>query len=251
MQKLNPKYRMNLTSNICYKQCLPLIIFAVAMGFLEAIVVVYIRELYYPDGFQFPLNVLPSWLIAVEITREITTLLMLGAVSWISGRTFLKRLSAFLFLFGIWDIFYYIALKIFLNWPESLLTWDILFLIPITWTGPVLAPVICSVLMIIIALLFNYLEQQKNLKKIKTTELLFLIAGACIIYFTFTYDIGMLILKGNFLPDFFYLAENPEFNKILTSWEPSHFNWEIFFIGIAVISIGCIITVRRVLKDYK
>jgi len=240
---------MKLAKNICIKHCFSLIIFAVAMGFLEAIVVVYIRELYYPDGFQFPLQVLPSWLIVVEIIREITTLLMLGSVSWISGKTFLRRLSTFLFIFGIWDIFYYVALKIFLNWPESLLTWDILFLIPITWAGPVLAPVICSVVMIIIALLFNYLQQQKNLKKIKTTELLFLIAGACIIYFTFTYDIGMLILKGNFLPDFFSLAENPEFNKVLTSWKPIRFNWEIFFVGIAVITIGCIRTVRRVLKD--
>ena len=51
-------------------------------------------------------------------------------------------------IFGIWDIFYYIFLKIFLDWPESYLTWDILFLIPLPWVGPVLAPVLVSLSLI-------------------------------------------------------------------------------------------------------
>ena len=45
---------MNLVRFIRSNNYFPLIIFAVSMGFLEAIVVVYIRELYYPDGFRFP-----------------------------------------------------------------------------------------------------------------------------------------------------------------------------------------------------
>ena len=32
---------------------LPLTLFAVAFGYLEATVVVYLRQIYYPDGFQF------------------------------------------------------------------------------------------------------------------------------------------------------------------------------------------------------
>ncbi len=110
------------------------------MGFLEAIVVVYVRELYYPDGFNFPLKPMPGWLIAVELVRELCTLLMLGGCGLDFRQEYLfQRLAVFLFIFGVWDIFYYIGLKIFLNWPESLFTWDILFLIPITWIGPVLA----------------------------------------------------------------------------------------------------------------
>lgn len=116
---------------------------------------VYLRELYYPGGFKFPLELLPPWLMVIEITREFSTLLMLFSVAWISGRNFLQQLSVFLFLFGIWDIFYYVALKIFLDWPGSFLTWDLLFLIPITWLGPVLAPVICSVVMILTAFIFS------------------------------------------------------------------------------------------------
>jgi hypothetical protein len=224
---------------------LPLIIFSAAMGFLEAIVVVYIRELYYPNGFQFPLKALPSWIILVELIREISTLLMLGAVAWISGRTFLKRLSVFLLIFGIWDIIYYVALNILLGWPESLLTWDILFLIPVTWVGPVLAPVLCSILMIVMALVFDYLQLLKNITKLQTKELLLLLTGAAVIYYTFTVDFSMIILKGSFLPIFFSLAENPDFIEITTSWEPIQFKWIVFFIGITVICVGFLLIVRR------
>lgn len=225
---------------------IPLFIFATAMGLLEAIVVVYIREIYYPTGFQFPLQELPPRIIFIEWIREISTLLMLGTVAWISGKIFLKRLSVFLFIFGIWDIIYYIGLKIFLNWPESLITWDILFLIPITWVGPVLAPVLCSLLMIITALLFDFLQSKNNLKKLEIKELLFLLAGAETIYFTYTVDFGMILLKGHFLKDFSSLPDNPEFLKILTTWEPQRFNWEIFALGIVIICTGLSLVFKRV-----
>ncbi len=92
---------MNLIRFIRNNNYFPLVIFAVSMGFLEAIVVVYVRELYYPSGFQFPLKELPPRIIVIEWIREISTLLMLGSVAWISGKIFLKRLSVFLFIFGI------------------------------------------------------------------------------------------------------------------------------------------------------
>lgn len=239
---------MKLPATNTSRNYTPLVIFAVAMGFLEAIVVVYIRELYYPEGFQFPLKALPEWLIVVELVRELTTLLMLSAVAWISGKLFLNRLSAFLFLFGIWDIFYYIALYIFLGWPESLLTWDILFLIPITWVGPVLAPVICSVLMIIMAIVFDYLHIKKNLTNLQTIELILIFAGAAVIYFTFTVDFGIILFKGNFLSQLSTLAENHDFLKILTSWKPTRFNWEIFAVGLIIICIGFYLIIRRGLR---
>ena len=31
-------------------------IFAIAMGFLEAVIVIYLRKIYYPLGFNFPLK---------------------------------------------------------------------------------------------------------------------------------------------------------------------------------------------------
>ena len=87
-----------------------LAVFAVAMGFLEGIVVIYLRELYYPQGFDFPLKLMPPELVSIEWIREITTLIMLAAVGIIAGKNNLQRLMYFLFAFGVWDIFYYVAL---------------------------------------------------------------------------------------------------------------------------------------------
>ncbi|MBN1984884.1 MAG: hypothetical protein JW761_01205 [Prolixibacteraceae bacterium] len=223
----------------------PLLIFAVAMGFLEAIVVVYLRELYYPGGFEFPLKMLPSRLMTVEIVREFATLLMLLSVAWISGKNFLQRLSAFLFLFGIWDILYYLALKLFLNWPESLFTWDLLFLIPIIWLAPVLAPVICSVVMIFMAFLFDYFRVKNQSPAIKSGELGFMIAGAVIIYFTFTYDVGKLILQGNHLNSFLDLTKNQDFITELTNYSPDSFLWGIFGTGLMMIFLGIGMFIKR------
>jgi hypothetical protein len=70
------------------------------------------------------------------------------ALAEITYRSFQCRIAVFMFLFGIWDIFYYIFLKVFLNWPASLAEWDILFLVPLPWVGPVWAPVLVSLGMI-------------------------------------------------------------------------------------------------------
>lgn len=231
-----------------FRRFLPLLIFSVAMGFLEAIVVVYIRELYYPEGFTFPLKELPAWLIGIEWIREISTLLMLGSVAWISGKSFLKRLGSFLFLFGVWDIIYYVALKLFLDWPDSLLTWDILFLIPITWVGPVLAPIICSLIMILMAIIFDFFEIKNRIKHIKTWELMLLFTGAAFIYYTFTVDFGMILIEGDFLKNITTLANNIEFQQIITSWTPEKFSWGIFGAGIIIILIGFMLVVKRALN---
>lgn len=236
---------MSFYREILYKKYIPLLIFAVAMGFLEAIVVVYVRELYYPDGFNFPLKPMPGWLIAVELVREICTLLMLGGVAWIAGKGSFQRLAVFLFLFGVWDIFYYIGLKIFLNWPESLFTWDILFLIPITWIGPVLAPVICSVIMIGIAVFFEWASFHKKIDGFKIHELSLLILGALVILFTFMFDFGKIIIRGDFLGKLVSLPENPDFLAILTTFVPNHYSWGIFTLGIIIILFSLIIMIKR------
>lgn len=222
-----------------------LLVFALAMGTLEAIVVVYVRELYYPNGFAFPLKTLPKWIVAIEIVRELSTLLMLASVAWMAGKYWLKRLSVFLFLFGIWDIVYYIALKVFLNWPDSFFEWDILFLIPITWVGPVLAPVICSVLMIFMALLFDYYQSKNRLHRLTITELLLLFAGSAVIFISFTIDFGMIIWRGNFLTNFFSLPDNDEFVQIISTWIPGDFRWGVFGTGILIICAAILLVWRR------
>ena len=103
-------------------------LFAVAMGYFEAAIVVYLRELYYPEGFSFPLTVPPVRLIIIELFREAATIIMLISVAALAARKFWERFGYFIILFGIWDIFYYISLKVTLNWPSTLFDWDILFL---------------------------------------------------------------------------------------------------------------------------
>jgi len=130
------------------KRFVAVTIFAIAMAFLEAAVVEYLRQLYYPEGFSFPLKMIPMNIYFVELGREAATIIMLAAIGYLAGKNFLTRFSAFIIAFGVWDIFYYVFLKLILNWPSSLFDWDILFLIPLPWIGPVLAPVIISVLLI-------------------------------------------------------------------------------------------------------
>src|ERR1044072_1842951 len=115
-------------------------LFAISMGFLESSVVIYLRELYYPSGFQFPLQPIPMAIARVEFFRELATLIMLIGVGILSGKTRLQRFAYFVLAFGIWDLFYYLFLYLFIGWPQSLATWDILFLIPVPWVGPVWAP---------------------------------------------------------------------------------------------------------------
>jgi hypothetical protein len=144
-----------------------LVLFGIAFGYVEAAVVVYLRGLCEPLRTEFlaggphdevfPLLTLDQLraagsgatrLLGVELGRELGTLVMLAATGLAVGRTFAGSLAAFLVAFGVWDIFYYVFLKLLVQWPASLATWDILFLVPVPWVGPVIAPVIVSMSMI-------------------------------------------------------------------------------------------------------
>src|SRR3990172_9941576 len=118
------------------KKFIPLFFLAVSFAYIESAVVVYLRELYYPEGFKFPLKLIPSNIGLIEVGREAATLATIAAIGFVSGKTLCKKISYSIFVFGIWDLFYYIWLKVFLDWPESLLTLDILFLIPLPWVAP-------------------------------------------------------------------------------------------------------------------
>jgi len=115
-------------------------VFGIALGWFETAVVVDLRALYYPDGFRFPLAPFSVRMALVEIGREVASILLIAAAARLSARRFLDRFAAFLLVFGIWDLVYYAGLKIALGWPASFSTIDVLFLIPVVWTGPVWAP---------------------------------------------------------------------------------------------------------------
>lgn len=200
-------------------------IFAIAMGYLEAIVVVYLREIYYPYGFDFPIKADLTGILGVEILRETVTIVMLASVGIIAGKNFLQKFLYFLFCFGMWDIFYYIALRILLGWPESLFTFDILFLIPITWVGPVLAPVICSIVFIVFAYLIISSKEKGKVIKLKTIHWLLFFFGNLIVFITFIWDYSMIIINGGFLGNLFSLNSDENFKKIISEYVPTFYNW--------------------------
>lgn len=126
------------------------VLFAAAMAWVEAAVVFYLRVLI--DRVQpYQLDPLPAsvGLGQAELVREASTLLMLGCVAWLAGSHRRARFGYLLLVFGAWDILYYVFLAYLSGWPNTLLDWDILFLIPLPWWGPVLAPVSIAGLMII------------------------------------------------------------------------------------------------------
>ncbi len=165
-------------------------IFSISMAFIESAVVVYLRVIYYPEGFRFPLKPIVDTMIIIEICREFATIIILLSIAVLAGKRLWERFAYFMFCFGIWDIFYYVWLKVMLDWPSSLLDWDILFLIPLPWIGPVIAPVSIALLMIISGLLIIYsCSRGYNFRPTLLSSLLVSAGTVCII-FSFMRDTG-------------------------------------------------------------
>ncbi len=225
-----------------------LTVFAIAMGFLEAAVVVYLREIFYPEGFSFPLKLMTPHVLFTEYLREIATIVMLFSVSLLGGRNAPERFAIFLYSFGTWDIFYYLWLKVLLDWPPSLFTWDILFLIPVIWVAPVIAPVICSITMIGIAGCIIYRSQKGYQMSIRAYPCFALIAGALLIFITFIRDFSMIIIQEGFAGTLRTLPADPAFQKIIGQYVPNGFQWPLFIAGESLILISLILFCKGVDK---
>ena len=200
------------------------------MGFLESAVVVYMRELLYPGGFDFPLSPIPVNLAVTELLRELATMVMLVTIGMIAARRFSTGFAWFLYSFAVWDIFYYVFLKLLLNWPESLLTWDVLFLIPTTWTGPVLTPVLVSLTMILLAMVLLTEAEKGHQTRILGKEWAGLIVGSLVLIVGFVFDYSRHMLTHfTFLE--MYQVKNPEVLEVATRYIPHRFPWGIFVAG--------------------
>jgi hypothetical protein len=129
-----------------------LLAYAAAMGLLEAVVVIYLRRLL---GVGVGNVVTPPhgsvWasVRGMELARELATLVMILTVAALAARGWRQRLGAFALVFGIWDLVYYLALAVLVGWPSGPLDWDLLFLIPAPWWGPVLAPASIAALLVV------------------------------------------------------------------------------------------------------
>lgn len=211
-----------------YKILLLVSVFAAAMGFMESAVVVYLRELFYPNGFQFPLNSITTKIAVVEAIREAATIIMLISVAYIAGTDRGQRFAFFLWSFAIWDIGYYVYLKLILGWPESLMSWDVLFLLPVTWVGPVITPIILSVLMMVHA----YLLIRFRGSRISSREWILLIAGSLFCLASFMIDHIRYLIDNNIS-----LSELSQ-NHLSIYFIPDEFNWFIYLSGVFLISAG-------------
>jgi hypothetical protein len=190
-------------------------IFAIAMAYLESAVVVYLRVMYGIEDLLRDINLTPDAYTYIEIGRETATIIMLAFVALLAGSNWQKKIGYFFLSFGIWDIFYYIWLYIFIQWPTSLLEWDILFLIPLPWWGPVIAPILISILLISIGFLLI------NGMKVKVTRIdwMLFILSIIIILYSFVEDSIRIIFSGE-----------GNFYEI----RPTSYSWILFIIPFLV-----------------
>jgi hypothetical protein len=219
--------------------------FAIAMGFMEAAVVVYLREIYYVNGFQFPLTPVQPSIGMTEFLREAATIIMLLAIGILTGKNTSQKFGIFIFCFGIWDIFYYVFLKVLVGWPASLLTWDILFLIPVPWVGPVLAPCIVSLTMIALTFSVIYFQEKGVEVHLKAKEWILLIAGSLVIILSFIED---YLKYCNTHKVNMSLPWRDKLFSELSTYVPTYFSWWIFMAGETLIIAGVLSFIKRARK---
>lgn len=198
-------------------------VYALAMAGVEAAVVFYLRtmvnrlEPYQPNPFP-----IIGRMAQVEIAREAATLVMLTAVGVLAGRTWRSRVGYSAIAFGVWDIFYYIFLKIMCGWPHSMMDWDILFLIPLPWWGPVLAPVLISVLLILWGTFASHFEHTPAL-------------GRPGMFAFGTGFIGVILGLQAFLADSMVVASQGA--EAVRNVLPNRFNWPLFCVALLLMAV--------------
>ena len=194
-------------------------LFAVAMACVESAVVVYIRRIYGISDLLLDIPPFDPALAPIEVCRELATLIMLLAAGWAVGKSLQSRLSFTFIILGVWDIFYYIWLKLFIGWPNSLFSPDLLFLIPLPWWGPVIAPVLIACLMIAGGILALIGEENGRKIKFSVFDWATLIAGVLIMLYSFMEDALAIIPAGV---------------ETLAQLRPTSFNWPIYSLGLVI-----------------
>ena len=215
-----------------------LLLFGISFGYVEAAVVVYLRAIYDPIRHRlhpgrgadelFPL-ISPRELadsgpenprrLLIEIGREASTIAMLAAFGLAAGRNFNQRIAAFAVVFGLWDIFFYLFLRLMIHWPQSLFTWDILFLIPLPWVGPVIAPVIVALTLVVCGLISLRLGGMPA----RPREWMAMSVGGIIVILSFVWD----------------------YRNTMAGGLPNPFNWPLFLAGEVIALLGFFVAVWR------
>ncbi len=211
---------------------LALVLFGISFGYVEAAVVIYLRSLTEPVRARvysqaaannlFPLltpeelhsqNQGKLWgVLKIELLREFATLVMLAAIALAVSRSRTEGVAAFAVAFGVWDLAFYAFLRLLIGWPASLFTWDLLFLLPVPWCGPVLAPAIVSVTMIGAGAVVLRNAGQHRATRMTRLQWLSIYMGGLIVVISFTWN----------------------YRRLLQARLPHTFPWPVFLLGEAL-----------------
>jgi hypothetical protein len=197
-------------------------LYAIAMALIEAAVVVHLRQIYYSDDLRaiFPLRGLSDADLALEFGRELATVVMILAVAWVAESDWRRRAAAFLFVFGLWDLFYYVWLKLAIGWPTQWLEWDVLFLVPWPWLAPWIAAAAIALLFIVWATLFLAAPRTPRLGRV---VIIVFVAGVLIDLMAFL-QAGWALLPGG--------------RQAFDGYAPGVFLWPAFLIGWSMMAVA-------------
>lgn len=212
------------------------VVYAIAMAWVESAAVYYLRT--HVDRIE-PYQVNPLPLIgplgSVELAREAATLAMIFTVGVLAGRNWRARFGNAALAFGVWDIFYYVFLKVICGWPHSLMDWNILFLLPLPWWGPVLSPMLIALLMISWGTLASRFERAAP--PVASNGRVWI---SCFL--------GMALALYVFMADALRVAGAGD--AVIRNVLPVDFNWRLFLIALALMAaplVGelCLLRPRR------
>jgi hypothetical protein len=172
----------------------------------------------------------------VELARELSTLIMHFTIGVLAGRTWRARIGYMAVSFGIWDVFYYVFLKVMCGWPNSLLDWDVLFLIPLPWWGPVLSPMLIAVLMVVWGTLASQFElsERPAFSEWRAWGLNFL---------------GIALALYVFMADAIRVADQGV--EVIRNVLPVQFNWPLFCIALLLMAVPVVQLFRQAIERPK
>lgn len=205
---------------------LAVIAFAVAMAYLEAAVVVYLQgTLGAAVGQIFPIPSAIEFgnLEQIELGREVATIVMIGAIGMLVGRTSLERLAWAAVVFGVWDIGYYAWLQVFSGWPGSLTTVDLLFLVPVPWVGPVWSPIVVSCALVGFGLTAASALRARRTMAIRPRHWIAGLVGGLLVVASYTVESGDLLQGGL----------------------PRPYPWPLFVVGVGVAAWAALDALRQ------
>ena len=205
-----------------------LTLYAIAMAYVEAALVVHLRQLYYADNLQaiFPLQLLSHTDLTIELIREVATILMLVAVAFLADRDIGRRFAAFVYIFGVWDLGYYGFLKLLIDWPQAWLEWDVLFLLPWPWFGPWITPAVIALLFTGWGAWILLSDRQPRFNWLSAS----LFVGGAILGLT-----AFLLPAAGLLP---------QGEVAFQGYQPEHFAWSLYVPGFASMAAGLLYATR-------